>query len=185
MRFRSVIAFARTSWRVMDLPVIVMALVVSTAASADLKELDGGHFQCEAPGGEYFNHEITPLGVNKPVTVRFRLISEHANPTWLEQSAVYFEAPGGRMRVQVGKADNDTGHMYVALLNDSTNDSEIVDQYPVTSEWIDVGLTLGSNGVVRVASRNQSANLDLGTTLPIKTELHCHSGVFEMRVLRP
>jgi hypothetical protein len=35
-----------------------------------------------------------------------------------------------------------------------------------------------------VTSGKQSADLDLRTKLPVKTELHCHSGEFEIEAAR-
>ena len=160
-------------------------LLCGSTASAQYEELEPGHFRCQASAGDYYNREIPALSVGEPVTVRFKLVTENPDPSWLEQAALYFETPQGRMRVQVGKADNDQQHMYLVTLRDDTGDSEVVDEYPVTNEWIGFTLTLGSNGVLQVASRGNTAKLDFQTTLPVKTELHCHSGVFEMQVVRP
>jgi TonB family protein len=150
-----------------------------------IMELEPGHFRCDEPAGDYVNREIATLPISRPVTVRFKLISEHPDPKWLEQAGLYFETPKGRKRLQVGKANNDPQHMYVALLGDDTGESEIVDQYPLTNDWIDLSLTLKSDGKIQVNSRSHQASLDLGTASTVKTEVHCHSGIFELEVLRP
>lgn len=179
---QSVFVVRRTSAQTQGLP--------GSAASSDMSsmgvhELEPGHFRCEAPAGDYINHEIAALPIRKPVTVRFRLISEHPDPKWLEQTAIYFETPLGRRRIQVGKADNDPQHIYVALLHDNNGQSEVVDQYPFSNDWIALTLILKDNGTVQVASRGHQASLDLGTPWPVKTEIHCHSGAFEIQVSRP
>lgn len=150
-----------------------------------MMELEPGHFRCDEPAGDYVNREIAALPMSKPVSVRFKLISEHPDPKFSEQAGLYFETPQGEKRLDVGKARNDPQHMYVALSGDETGESEIVDQYPITDEWIDLILTLKDDGKVQVNSRSHQALLDLGTASPVKTELHCHSGVFEIQVVRP
>jgi hypothetical protein len=171
------------SWRASALPLLL--LLTSTTATAQMREVAPGDFRCDAPAGYYYNQEIPALQPEKPVTVRFRLLTEHPDPTWQEQAAVYFETPDGRMRVQVGKADDDQQHMFVVTERDDTGDTDVVDQFPITNEWITVSLTLGDSGVVRVESRGQEAKLDLGTTLAIPTKVHCHSGAFEIQLIPP
>jgi hypothetical protein len=159
-------------WRLAVLPLVVFA----TALSAQVDEVAPGDFRCSAPAGNYFNRAIPPLEPGKPVTVRFKLLTEHPDPAWLEQAAVYFETPQGRMRVQLGKADNDQKHVYLVTERDDTGDSDVVDEFPITHDWIAIGLRLGDNGVLQVDSRGHTAKLDFQTTLPMTTEIHCHSG---------
>jgi len=163
------------TWRLID---------DSGPAATGVQELAPGYFRCEAPGGHFFNREISALQPGKKVTVRVRPISENFDPTWEMQAAIYFETPSGRMRVQVGKADNDLQHIYVALLRDSPNTYDILGKYPVANDWIELTLKLDDYGKVRVSSQGHSGTLDLGTRSPVSTKIHCHSGAFEI-VLSP
>jgi hypothetical protein len=45
-------------------------------------------------------------------------------------------------------------------------------------------MTLDKKGMLRVESARGVGKLNLGTALPMKTELHCHSGEFEIQVQR-
>ena len=157
----------------------------SGPAATGVQELAPGYFRCGAPAGHFFNHEIPPLQPGKKVTVRVRPISENVDPTWEMQAAIYFETPSGRMRVQVGKADNDLQHIYVALLRDSTNTYDILGKFPVANDWIELTLKLDDNGKVRVSSQGHSGTLDLRTRSPVTTKIHCHSGVFEIVMSPP
>lgn len=73
---------------------------------------------------------------------------------------------------------------YVVVQNVKSHAAEVVARYPVTNLRIDVELMLTDRGVVRVKSGGTQNQINLKTKVPVKTELHCHSGEFEIRVLR-
>ena len=169
-------------WRV--IPVALVSLAVGAPASAQFQALGPGDYRCSAPAGQYFNRAIPPLEIGKPVTVRFRFIADHPDLKWPQQAAIQFITPSGRMTVMVGKTEDDPDHVYVELVNGKSGYFELISQYHVTNSWIEVGLTLTNRGIVLVKSGGVN-ELNLKTKLPVKTELHCHSGEFEIQVVRP
>jgi len=169
------------SWRLLSIPSVILGM--STAAPAQVEVLGPGDYHCSAPAGDFFNSEIPPLEVGKKVTVRVRLIADHPHPDWLEQVSIYFRTPTGRMDVKVGEGNGDADHIYVALL-DAHNEVQLLAKYPVTNLWVPLEMTLDKKGMLRVESARGVGKLNLGTALPMKTELHCHSGEFEIQVQR-
>jgi len=172
----------------MFLRVAVLAPVVlslSGAASAQVKELAPGDYQCTAPAGDYHEQEIASLPVGKRVDVRFRALADAASADYPMQASIRFVTPSGKMDVQLGKANNEPTHLYLATWVTATHTSNVVDQYPLSEEWVQVGIEIDAAGIVHVTSRSKKATLNLGTTAPVQTYLHCHSGTFEVQVLRP
>jgi len=166
------------------LPSGLIALAIGTPASAQIQELAPGDYRCSAAAGQYSNQEIPPLEVGKPMTARFRFIAERPDPKWPGNAAVQFVTPKDRMTVMVGTSENDSDHLYVDLLDGKTGYSEMIARYHVTNLWIEVSFTLTKRGIVRVES-GQVNELNLRTKPPVKTELHCQSGEFEIQVVRP
>jgi hypothetical protein len=147
------------------------------------QELGPGHLLCSEPAGRFNNYEIPALVPGKPVTFRFKLVSENFDPKWTVNAALFFEAPAGRTRIVVGEAQDDRSHIYLALQGAGTTDWRLLDEFPVTTDWIDVNTEMDSRGVVHVTSGKKKASFHLGTAAPVKTLLHCNSGVFEVEML--
>jgi hypothetical protein len=165
-------------------PIAMIALGVSSAASAQVREVSPGDYYCSAAAGQAVNKQIPPLQVGKPVTVRFRYIADHSTPKLQSQGAVYFMTPSGTMGVLVGRDPDDPDHVYVDLMNGRSRYYELVARYHVTNLFIAVDLTLTGNGTVMVKS-GQLNELKLNTRSPVETDLHCHAGDFEIQVVRP
>lgn len=172
------------SWRVSMLPLGAM-LMVSSAASANLKEIGPGHYTCDAPAGMFGEQEIPALQTRKPVTVSIKIISEHPSTKYTTVGAVYFDTPRGPMRVLVGRAKNEPTHIYVDVWHGNNGDGDVIDQFPVTTDWIPVTLTLDYDGFVAVTSRGRTNQVNFGTPYPVKTKLHCQSGAIEFQVTPP
>jgi hypothetical protein len=172
------------SWKFATLPLI---LLLSSAADepAGWRQLEPGHYLCTEPAGKFDNYEIAPLQAGTPVTIRLKLISENFDPKWTVEAAIFFDPPGGRSRVTIGKANDDRDHIYVALQSASAAADEwkILAQYPVSNDWIDVNLNMDAKGVLQVVSGSSTAKLKLKSRQPVKTTLHCNSGVFELQVV--
>ncbi|MEA3033865.1 MAG: hypothetical protein QOH86_1881 [Sphingomonadales bacterium] len=147
------------------------------------QELGPGHLRCSEPAGKYNNYAIPALEPGKPVTFRFKLVSENFDPKWTVNAALFFEEPAGRTRIVVGKAQDDRSHIYLALQGAGRKDWQMLDVLPVTTDWIDVNTEMDSRGVIHVMSGKKEGSLQLGTASPVKTLLHCNSGVFEVEML--
>lgn len=166
-------------------------LLLSSATGAvepsGWKQLGPGHFSCTEPAGQFDNYGIAALRPGTPLTVRFSMISENYDPKWTVEAAIFFDAPNGRSRVTVGKAHDDRDHIYVALQGPrySRHEWDILAEYEVTDGWIDVNLNMNAKGILEVASGGRVGKLNLQTAEPVKTTLHCNSGVFEVQVLPP
>jgi hypothetical protein len=184
-------------WRIAVAPALILLLPAMSAPTVPgertasppptdqtgWQELGPGHLLCSEAAGRYSNYEIPALEPGKPITFRFKLVSENFDPKWTVNAALFFEGPAGRTRILVGKAQDDRSHIYVGLQEAGRNDWRMLDSFPVTTEWIDVSTEMDSTGVVRVMSGKKKASLHLGTAAPFKTLLHCNSGVFEVEML--
>ena len=181
----------RMIWRTAAAPALflLMGATSAPATQAGWKELGPGHLLCSEPAGRYANYQIPPLQPGKPVTFRFKFVSENFDPKWTANAALIFHGAAGSMRIEVGEARNDRGHIYLVLggIHPGTNVGEMLDRIPVTAfnDWINVETELDSKGVVRVFSRNAKGLLKLGAGGPVNTELHCNSGVFEIEMVPP
>jgi hypothetical protein len=166
---------------------LLFLLTSATVPPKGWQQLGPGHFLCSEPAGDFDNYEIPPLQPDKALTIRFKLVSENYDPKWTVNAAVFFDSPTGRFRITVGKAQNERDHIYVALLGPGmgSTDWALLGGFPVTTSWIDVNLKMDARGTVRVRSHQKNGKLLLGTTQPVKTLLHCHSGVFEIELVPP
>jgi hypothetical protein len=172
------------SSRLLILP-LAGTLVLGSAASADLKEVGPGHFSCDAPAGKYDELAMPELQPRKPVTVAIRYISEHPGSKWGGAARLSFDTPKGRMRLLVGKAQNDQNHIYVQLWSGTFGDVELLEQHPLSPDWIVLTLTLDYDGFLEVRTPKNTAQLNVGTSWHLKPVLHCQSGAFEFQISPP
>jgi hypothetical protein len=169
-------------WR--STQIALFAFAIGTPASAQMQVVGPGDYHCSAAPGEYANQAIPPLEAGKPIVVRFRLIADHPDRKWPAQAAIQFVLPDNRVSVLVEKSYDDPDHMYLSLVDHKTNYGELIARYHVTNLFIEVGLDVNERGMLRVKT-GPVDKLNLKTRPPVKTELHCHSGEFEIQVVRP
>ena len=172
------------SWRLAILPLSAMFVFGSTA-SAEIKTLGPGRYSCDTAAGKYAEQEIPALQPEKPLTVAIKYISEHADPNWKGDAGISFDTVPERIVVFVGKAQNDPRHIYVDLWHGNYGDNGILDQYPLSTAWIAITLTVDYDGIVQIGSQGHTARINLHTPWPVKTLLHCQSGAFEFQVTPP
>ncbi len=154
-------------------------------AAVPMIETQPGRYICNAPAGEFIRQDIDPLRPGQKLQFGVRFLKDNFHPDYAPAASIILGVPDGRVKVTVGEAQNDRSHLYVAFQPVGSGYQTALIEFPLTSNWIMVELSLDKWGVLTIRNGNLVERIILDTKQVTKTTLHCNSGEFQMLVSPP